>query len=159
MARERTDVVNEEIKLCGYFCIITSKKMTAKDALELYKSRDASEKLFRGDKSYLGNRSLRVQSDASVEAKIFIEFLALIIRSKMYTCLKNAVTEDEKKQNYMTVPAALKELEKIEMICHLDYIYRLDHAVTATQKTILKAFGIDANYVKLQATMISDLLK
>ncbi|NCC11381.1 MAG: transposase [Bacteroidia bacterium] len=159
MARERTDVVNEEIKLCGYFCIITSKKMTAKDALELYKSRDASEKLFRGDKSYLGNRSLRVQSDASAEAKIFIEFLALIIRSKMYTCLKNAVTEDEKKQNYMTVPAALKELEKIEMICHLDYIYRLDHAVTATQKTILKAFGIDANYVKLQATMISDLLK
>ena len=33
-----------------------SEKMTAEDALDLYKSRDASEKLFRGDKSYLGNR-------------------------------------------------------------------------------------------------------
>ena len=39
-----------------------------------------------------------------------------------------------------------------------DGIYRLDHAVTATQKTILKAFGIDANYVKRKAREISDQL-
>ena len=39
----------------GYFVIVTSKQMTAEEALELYKSRDVSEKLFRGDKSYLGN--------------------------------------------------------------------------------------------------------
>ncbi len=54
--RELCDVINEEIRLCGYFVIITSEKMTAAQALELYKSRDASEKLFRGDKSYLGNK-------------------------------------------------------------------------------------------------------
>ena len=48
LAQEKSSVVEEEIRLCGYFCIITSKEMTAKDALELYKSRDESEKLFRG---------------------------------------------------------------------------------------------------------------
>ena len=32
------------IQLCGYFCIITSSEMSASDALDLYKSRDASEK-------------------------------------------------------------------------------------------------------------------
>ena len=32
----------------------------------------------------------------------------------------------EKKPNYMTVPAALKELEKIEMVRQLDNVYRLD---------------------------------
>ena len=53
--RERTDVINREISLCGYIAIITSEKMTAREALLLYKSRDGSEKLFRGDKSYLGN--------------------------------------------------------------------------------------------------------
>lgn len=47
-AREKTDVIERGIALCGYFCIITSKQMTAKEALELYKGRDASEKLFRG---------------------------------------------------------------------------------------------------------------
>ena len=59
------------------------KQMTAEEALELYKSRDVSEKLFRGDKSYLGNRSLRVQSDEAANAKIFVEFVALIVRSRV----------------------------------------------------------------------------
>ena len=40
----------------------------------------------------------------------------------------------------MMVPAAIKELEKIEMTRQLDKVYRLDHAVTKTQNTILKAF-------------------
>ena len=38
-ARERTEVIQEEIDLCGYFVIVTSKQMTAEEALELYKSR------------------------------------------------------------------------------------------------------------------------
>ena len=44
------------------------------------------------------------------------------------------------------------------MIRQADGVYRLDHAVTATQKTILKAFGIDTNYVKGKAREISDQL-
>ena len=40
-----------------------------------------------------------------------------------------------KKPNYLTVPAALKELEKIVMIRQLDGVYRLDHAVTAPRKS------------------------
>lgn len=32
----------------------------------------------------------------------------------------------------------------------LDGIYRLDHAITATQKTILKAFGLTDANVKAQ---------
>ena len=89
----------------------------------------SSEKLFRGDKSYLGNKSLRVYSDESASAKIFIEFIALIIRSKIYTNLKEEMKSLDKRPNYMTVPAAIKELEKIEMVRHLDNVYRLDHAV------------------------------
>ena len=58
-AVEKDEVITKETKLCGYFIIITSKNMTAREALLLYKSRDASEKLFRGDKSYLGNKSYR----------------------------------------------------------------------------------------------------
>lgn len=156
---EKAKVIENEIELCGYFCIITSEKMTAKEAIELYKSRDASEKLFRGDKSYLGNRSLRVYSDESASAKIFIEFIALIIRSRIFTNLKEEMKNLDKRPNFMTVPAAIKELEKIEMVRQLDGVYRLDHAVTASQKTILKAFGIDVSYVKYKADEISETLK
>ena len=45
-----------------------------------YYGRDASEKLFRGDKSYLGDKSMRVYSDESMSAKIFVEFIALIVK-------------------------------------------------------------------------------
>ena len=121
--------------------------------------QDRSEKLFRTDKSYLGNKSIQVQSDESVDAKIFIEFVALIIRNKIYTCLKDAMLENDNKANYMTVPAAIKELEKIEMIRQLDNRYRLYHAVTANQKTILKGFGIkDVAYIKNQSSIIGERL-
>ena len=65
----------------------------------------------------------------------------------------------DKQPNYMTVPAALKELEKIEMVRQLDTVYRLDHAVTAVQKNILKAFGLDSAYIKYRANAISEQLK
>ena len=152
---ERTDAVNEEIRLCGYFVIVTSAKMTAEEALVLYKSRDGSEKLFRGDKSYLGAKSERVYSNESIDTKIFIEFVATIIRSRIYTLLKDEMDKQDKKQNYMTVPAAIKELEKIEMLKGGDNEYRLDYAVTATQKAILKAFGMTATNVQKQANAIS----
>lgn len=158
-ARERQDVIDREIKLCGYFIIITSEKMTAEEALELYKSRDGSEKLFKGDKSYLGNKSFRVHGSESVNSKIFIEFVALIIRNKFYTYLKDQMKKNNKSENYMTVPAALRELEKIEMIRQSDGNYRLDHAVTATQKEILKAFDLTERSIREQAIGINNQLK
>ena len=72
LVREKKEAISQAIKLCGYFCIITSSDMSASDALDLYKSRDASEKLFRGDKSYLGERSMRTYHDEPTHAKIFI---------------------------------------------------------------------------------------
>lgn len=152
-------VIRDELELCGYFAIITSEKMDAKEAISLYKNRDASEKVFRADKSYLGNHCLRVASEEAASNKIFIGFIALIIRSKMYTALKAKAKELVKKPNYLTVPAAIRELEKIEMTRQLDKVYRLDHAVTKTQKVILSAFDIDAAQVKYKANYISEVLK
>ena len=41
------------------------------------------------------------------------------------------------------------------MTRQLDKVYRLDHAVTKTQKVILSAFGMDWNHVKYRAENIS----
>ena len=156
--REKKDIISRDIKLCGYFSIITSEKMTVEEALCLYKSRDDSEKLFRGDKSYLDDRCMRVYHDEPVHSKIFIEFVALIIRNKIYTCLTDRMKVLHKKKNYMTVPAALKELEKIELIRQADGVYRLDHAVTATQKDILQAFNLTATSVAKEAAELGKKL-
>lgn len=152
-------VIRDELDLCGYFAIISSEKMDAKKAIGLYKNRDISEKIFRADKSYLGNHCLRVASEEAASTKVFVGFIALIIRCKIYTALKSKAKELIKKPNYLTVPAAIRELEKIEVTRQLDNVYRLDHAVTKTQKVILSAFDIDAAYVKYKANYISEILK
>lgn len=157
-AREKKEVIQADLELCGYFAIVSSAKMTAEEALVLYKSRDSLEKLFRSDKTFLGSRSFRVQSQDAASAKIFIEFVALIIRNRIYTLLKEEILRLNLKKNYMIVPAAIRELEKIEMVRRSTGGYRLDHAVTKTQKTILQAFGLDETYVKQKATEIGNLL-
>ena len=159
LAEENTSAVEKELSLAGYFAIVSSDNMTAREAIELYKSRDASEKLFRSDKSYLGNKSMRVHSDEALSSKVFIQFIALILRSRIYTALKEKSEKMLKKPNYLTVPAALKELEKIVMIRQLDGVYRLDHAVTATQKIILDAFGLNEGNVRYQAKEIENILQ
>lgn len=155
-AKEKEGVIEREIALCGYFALVTSEEMTAAEALRIYHGRDASEKLFRSDKSFLGNGSARVCSDEALSGKIFVEFVALILRNRIYTGLKNAQLKNDKKRNYMTVPAAIRELEKIEMTRRADNLYTLDHAVTATQKEILSAFGLDSDYITEQAQALSE---
>lgn len=158
-AEENTKAIEKELAFAGYFAIISSDNLTAKEAIDIYKSRDVSEKLFRSDKSYLGNKSMRVYSDEALTSKIFIQFIALILRNRIYTGLKDKCEKMLKKPNYMTVPAALKELEKIVMLRQLDGEYRLDHAVTATQKTILDAFGLGEANIRSQAKEIGKILK
>ena len=157
-ADERTDVIERELRLCGYFCIITSEKMTASGALVHYKGRDISEKLFRTDKTFIGSRSERVQSSQSMSSKIFIEFVALIVRNRIYNLLKEQMIQMESRQKFMTVPAAIRELEKIEMVRQNKGTYKLDHAVTKTQKVILSSFGLDETDISKRANEFSRLL-
>ncbi len=157
-AEERSDVIERELKLCGYFCIITSEKITASQALIQYKGRDISEKLFRDDKTFIGSKSERVQSSQSMSSKIFIEFVALIVRNRIYNLLKEQMLRMESRQKYMTVPAAIRELEKIEMVRRNGSNYKLDHAVTKIQKIILNSFGMDETNIIKSADEISKLL-
>ena len=59
----------------------------------------------------------------------------------------------------MTVPAAIRELEKIEMTRQTDNVYWLDHIVTAKQKKILKAFGMNEGNITYRSGEVSNTLK
>jgi hypothetical protein len=84
--------------------------------------------------------------------------VALIVRNRIYNLLKEQMLRMDSKQKYMTVPAAIRELEKIEMVRRGGGTYKLDHAVTKTQKTILSSFGLNADSVRSSAEEISKLL-
>lgn len=158
MYSEKAGIIEAMIDLFGYFCIISSDRMTARDALLLYKGRDSSEKLFAADKTFLGSRAERVQSEDSLRSKLFIEFLALIIRSRFYACISDHVHATRTRRNYLNVVSVIKELEKIELIRIGDGVYRLDHAITARQKEILSIFGMSDDDMKAECRSISNEL-
>lgn len=155
---EKKDFISRKLELCGYFCIITSNEMTAAQALIHYKGRDVSEKLFSTDKSFIGSKSMRVQSEEALSAKLFIEFVALVVRNRIYNLLKELMLRIEVKANYLTVPAALRELEKIEMGRRNKGQYKLDHAVSKKQKQILSAFGMNEKSIDKAAGEIGKIL-
>lgn len=96
---ENKDFIQRKLRLCGYFCIITSEKMTAAETLIQYKGRDVSEKLFSADKSFIDSKSMRVQTTEALSVKVFIEFIALIVRNRIYNLLKETMLGLETKSN------------------------------------------------------------
>ena len=155
---EKEEAIERQLRLSGYFCIVTSEEMTASAALIQYKGRDVSEKLFRSDKTFLGSGSMRTHSSEALSAKIFVEFVALIVRNRIYNLLKETMLRLRTKTTYMNVPKAIRELEKIEIVRRNSGHYRLDHAVTKMQKIILSSFGISEQDVFNSAAEISRLL-
>lgn len=107
----------------------------------------------------MGSRTERTEKNESTESKLFIEFIGMIIRNRIYTSLIDYSVKSGNYNNYLTVPAAIGELEKIEMICGNDGIYRMSHSVSATEKSILEAFDIDEEFVEREIQEIQEKLK
>jgi len=158
MHSKNNEAIDDYIRYCGYFCLISSERMSARDALLLYKSRDYSEKLFSAEKTFTGSWAERIQSVEALRSKIFIEFLALILRSRLHHAINGHIVATGRRPNYMNVVSVLGELEKIELIRIGDGVYRLDHAITARQKDILSVFGLDANDMKDRCRALSQTL-
>lgn len=101
---------------------------------------------------------MRTSDIENISAKIFLEFIALIIRNRIYNLLKENTIRMDKRYNYMDVPAAIRKLEQIEMVRTNGKSYKLDHAITKPQKIILSSFGLDKDDIIKDAEKISQLL-
>lgn len=157
-AKEKTDVIRKAHEVCGYFCLVSSKKMTAQEAYRLYRGRDVSEKLFRADKTFLGSSAQRIHSNEALQAKIFVEFIALIIRNRFFNLLKEQMERLKTRRNTMTVPGAIRELDKMELTRRNGGRYLLDHALTKTQKMIFQSFGLSVETVFEEVKALTEKL-
>ena len=151
--KEIKDLINR----AGFFAIITSRKMSASQALEIYRDRDAIEKVFRMEKIYLGNDVFRVHLDEHLESKVFISFIALIIRNEIYKSLKPLYLKNKKEY---TVPKVLREYEKLGVTKLSDKKYHIRYKLTNKQKNILKQIGInEKEYIEFAREVIKPLDK
>ena len=132
--------ITEKMNGLGYFVILTSKKMEAAEALDIYRDRDSIEKMFRMLKSGMEFDHAGVQSRESLESKVFLTFIAAIVRNEIFQRSKELRLEDRKSY---TVPALMKTLDMMEATKNLRtrrYVKR--HASTKKQKKILAAFKL-----------------
>jgi transposase len=67
----------------GFFCLVSSEKLTLKQALEIYRTKDAIEKVFQSLKNDIDIKPLRVWTTKSMCGAILIGFLAQLIISLM----------------------------------------------------------------------------
>ncbi len=65
----------------GCFCLTSSRDMPAKEALKIYRSKDAIEKLFHSLKSEIEVRPLRVWSEDAVYGVLLLGFIAQLMIS------------------------------------------------------------------------------
>ena len=145
MAYQRNSrYIKEELRKIGFFFILTSEDMDAAKTLDIYRGRDNIEKMFRSLKSGIDFNKVRVHTTESLKSKVFITFVAMIVRNEMFQKM-----EDLRKKNRKayTVPGILSELENIECTRNSVGKYRRKYALTSKQKQILKQFGMDEKYI------------
>ena len=147
--QRKEEVIRKYIDNSGIFVIITSKEMSANEALETYRDRDCVEKIFRMDKSYLGNDVFRVHDTVKLETKVFVSFIALILRNEIHKAIKPLYLKNKKEY---TVPKVLKDFERLSLTKMSNDKYIQRYALTKKQKDIFKALNIPLenynNYVK-----------
>ena len=67
----------------GFFCLVSSEKLTLQEALRIYRMKDAIEKVFQSLKNDIDIKPLRVWTTKSLCGAILIGFLAQLIISLM----------------------------------------------------------------------------
>ena len=153
--QRREAKIREMVNKAGYFVIVTSKKMSAKEALDIYRDRDAVEKIFRMEKSYLGYDVFRVHTEAKLESKIFISFIALIIRNEIYKRLKPLYKKNRKEY---TVPKVIRQYERMGLTKLSDNKYHQRYKLTNKQKKLIEIVGLRESDYRLFVEKIMDQL-
>lgn len=132
----KTDVIDAEKRLAGYFVLLTNHYKDPQKLLEIYRNKDVVEKSFNNLKNDLDLERLRIHSDERMESRIFIGFISLIIMS--YIREKMRVNELYSKYSYNELIA---ELKKIRIITFKNRKHMITE-ISKEQRRIYKGLGM-----------------
>lgn len=131
------EAIKEKEKNQGYFALISNNIKEAHKAIEIYRNRDVIEKAYDDLKNRLNLRRTSVSSEQSLEGKLFVQFVALMVVSYI------------KKQ--MDKHRLFKKYTLIELLDELDIIERFTQPgkkavvgeVTKKQKKLYEMMDVD----------------
>ena len=132
----RDDVINEKLKTSGWVVIISNDIQDAKKAMQIYRDKDIVEKGFLHLKKNLDLGRLRVHSQESMQNKVFIGFISLVLLSEIHKIMSNKGLYKK-----ITLKQLVQSLSKhrIQEIDETKIIF----PCTKLQKEIYKAFDLN----------------
>jgi transposase len=125
-------------RYAGFFCLLTTEKMDPEEALAIYRNKDVIENCFDDLKNGLDMNRLRIHSSEAMRARLFIQFLSLVIISRM-----RAVIKDAPKLKNMTIREIIEAMETVVMIKYSGRYGRLVTEAGPLQRDIMAAFAVD----------------
>ena len=105
----RQAAMDEAKSRFGFFVLLSNEVRTSRMALEIYRNKDVVEKAFGNIKERLSGKRMLVSSEASLEGKLFVEFIALIYLSY----IKRQMSEKNLFRHF-TIQGLLDEIDLVE---------------------------------------------
>ena len=131
----RQEVIDKELEHVGWLVLLSNDVSDPKEAITIYRTKDVVEKGFLRFKNSLEMGRLRIHSENSMQNKVFVGFIGLIIMAGIHK-----VMLDQGLYRNMTMKKLIKTLEKlrIQSINGSKILF----PVTKEQREIFKAFGL-----------------
>jgi hypothetical protein len=128
-------VLEKGLEHCGWLVLITNRIKGGEEALECYRAKDVVEKGFLKLKNAIDLRRIRVHSQESMQNKVFVGFIALILLSHI-----NKVMVEKKMYRDMSMKDVLYTLKKlrVQKIAGENILF----PVTLEQRSIYNTFSI-----------------
>lgn len=137
----RDNAVSQRVNRCGITIITFTGDHDAPYVLSEYRKRDSVEKLFLSSKTFTGGEPLRVHSMETLKGHMFVNLIALAIRSHILADMRLSGL-----QKKYSVEKMLLELHKLRKVILQDG-KDITTEITRKQKEILGAFNIKPEYV------------
>ncbi len=122
----------------GFFVLLSNATKDAIEALRVYRNKDVVEKSFDDLKNRLDMKRLRVQNSQTMDGRLFIQFLALIIIS----AIRNTVRLKTELANY-TIRELIEEMDTLTKITYSGRYGSIISDMTKKQRIILEAFQVE----------------
>ena len=145
------DVIQSEIEGKGFYGLISSKPMTAREANDIYDLRDCSEKQYSLMKTQLGDHVFRAHNMHRIAVREVVAFVASVIRHDIMRKCRDAKPS-------IDTNTAIKELNLINMNLIGNSRYQVIHNQCKRQKLIMSLLGITAENLNHIAAYETDRL-
>jgi len=127
-------------RYAGFFCILTNVKTDSGELLDMYRRKDVVENCFDDLKNALDMKRLRIHTSATMDSRLFIQFIALILISRIRSLA--AAAKQNKLMRFLTVREIMEAMECIVRITYPSRYGCTISEIAPLQQDIITAFNL-----------------